>query len=139
MTEGGIVSVPVIPPWILLIGALGIASALGLPVSSTHIAIGALFGVGFLREFMANRRSGRSGLDTMPLEAPARETPGETAAENPPTQTDLPAPAQKLRKRYLVRRRHLLTIVAAWLVTVPASAAVAAVLALALSLAGLPL
>jgi len=29
-----------------------IASQLGLPVSSTHIAIGAVFGVGFLREFM---------------------------------------------------------------------------------------
>ena len=29
-----------------------IASQLGLPVSSTHIAVGAVFGVGFLREFM---------------------------------------------------------------------------------------
>jgi PiT family inorganic phosphate transporter len=28
------------------------ASQLGLPVSSTHIAVGAVFGVGFLREFM---------------------------------------------------------------------------------------
>src|SRR5690606_26898611 len=31
-----------------------IASAMGLPVSSTHIAIGGVFGVGFLREFLAN-------------------------------------------------------------------------------------
>jgi len=29
-----------------------LASQLGLPVSSTHIAVGAVFGVGFLREFM---------------------------------------------------------------------------------------
>ncbi len=29
-----------------------IATTLGLPVSSTHIAIGAIFGVGFLREFL---------------------------------------------------------------------------------------
>ncbi len=29
-----------------------VASQLGLPVSSTHIAIGAVFGVGFLREFI---------------------------------------------------------------------------------------
>ena len=29
-----------------------VASQLGLPVSSTHIAVGAVFGVGFLREFM---------------------------------------------------------------------------------------
>jgi PiT family inorganic phosphate transporter len=31
-----------------------IASQLGLPVSSTHIAIGGVFGVGFLREYMQN-------------------------------------------------------------------------------------
>ena len=29
-----------------------IASQLGLPVSSTHIAVGAIFGVGFLREYL---------------------------------------------------------------------------------------
>jgi PiT family inorganic phosphate transporter len=32
-----------------------VASALGLPVSSTHIAIGAVFGVGYLREFISNK------------------------------------------------------------------------------------
>ena len=31
-----------------------IATTLGLPVSSTHIAIGAIFGIGFLREFLEN-------------------------------------------------------------------------------------
>ncbi len=31
-----------------------IASQLGLPVSSTHIAIGGIFGVGFLREYLAS-------------------------------------------------------------------------------------
>jgi PiT family inorganic phosphate transporter len=30
-----------------------VASALGLPVSSTHIAVGGVFGVGFLREYLA--------------------------------------------------------------------------------------
>ncbi|MCK5165905.1 MAG: inorganic phosphate transporter, partial [Rhodospirillaceae bacterium] len=34
-----------------------IASALGLPVSSTHIAVGGVFGVGFLREYLARRAS----------------------------------------------------------------------------------
>ncbi len=29
-----------------------IASQLGLPVSSTHIAVGGIFGVGFLREYL---------------------------------------------------------------------------------------
>ena len=33
-----------------------LASALGLPVSSTHIAVGAIFGVGFFREWDAERR-----------------------------------------------------------------------------------
>jgi PiT family inorganic phosphate transporter len=33
---------------------------------------------------------------------------------------------KKARKRKLVRRRHLVSIVAAWLVTVPISAALAA-------------
>lgn len=31
-----------------------VASQLGLPVSSTHIAVGGVFGVGFLREFLDN-------------------------------------------------------------------------------------
>ncbi len=33
-----------------------IASQLGLPVSSTHIAIGGIFGVGFLREYLAENK-----------------------------------------------------------------------------------
>ena len=33
-----------------------VASWLGLPVSSTHIAVGAVFGVGFYREWHAERR-----------------------------------------------------------------------------------
>ena len=33
-----------------------VASQLGLPVSSTHIAVGAVFGVGFLREYLMNNR-----------------------------------------------------------------------------------
>jgi PiT family inorganic phosphate transporter len=31
-----------------------IASVMGLPVSSTHIAVGAVFGVGFFREVLTN-------------------------------------------------------------------------------------
>ena len=38
------------------------ASALGLPVSSTHIAVGGIFGVGFLREALVNREIRRKGL-----------------------------------------------------------------------------
>jgi PiT family inorganic phosphate transporter len=32
-----------------------VASQLGLPVSSTHIAIGGIFGVGFLREYLVSK------------------------------------------------------------------------------------
>jgi PiT family inorganic phosphate transporter len=32
-----------------------VASGLGLPVSSTHIAVGAVFGVGFFREYYTSR------------------------------------------------------------------------------------
>lgn len=34
-----------------------IASQLGLPVSSTHIAVGGVFGVGFLREYLATKKA----------------------------------------------------------------------------------
>ena len=103
-----------------------IASALGLPVSSTHIAIGGLFGVGFLREYLANR-----DFPTVPVTTILGFTPPATLDND-----DLSA-AEKLRRRYLVRRAHLLTIVAAWLITVPASALLAAGLALALRASGL--
>lgn len=85
-----------------------IASALGLPVSSTHIAVGAVFGVGFYREWQTARRThinhGRYGE--------ARKT---TKAE----------PDEQALRRKLVRRGHLTTIAAAWVITVPASAAMA--------------
>jgi hypothetical protein len=35
-----------------------VASQLGLPVSSTHIAVGGVFGVGFLREWLKRRHAG---------------------------------------------------------------------------------
>ncbi len=88
-----------------------IASTLGLPVSSTHIAVGAVFGVGFLREFLTNRR-----LIIDPSCAPKPQ----------PNSDQIVRRWAKARRRKLVRRRHLMTIVAAWLITVPASAIVAA-------------
>jgi PiT family inorganic phosphate transporter len=36
-----------------------VASSMGLPVSSTHIAVGAIFGVGFLREWLDSRGSSK--------------------------------------------------------------------------------
>ena len=77
------------------------ASWLGLPVSSTHIAIGGIFGVGFYREWHAERRA-RARNKTR---APAQKLAGE-----------------ERQRRKLVRRSHFLTIAAAWIITVPAAA-----------------
>jgi PiT family inorganic phosphate transporter len=87
-----------------------VASWLGLPVSSTHIAVGAIFGVGFYREYHAENRARKLGL-----------LKGK------------PVAVEERRRRKLVRRSHFLTIVAAWVITVPATAALSAVLYLCLS------
>ncbi|MFQ5347458.1 MAG: inorganic phosphate transporter [Rhodothalassiaceae bacterium] len=94
-----------------------VASALGLPVSSTHIALGSLFGVGFLREILAN--NGRPDRSTAGPEAGGKKA------------------LRKRQKRRLVRRSHLMTIVAAWVVTVPASAALAALITLGIANSGI--
>ncbi|MGI9476609.1 MAG: inorganic phosphate transporter [Hyphomicrobiaceae bacterium] len=89
-----------------------IATTLGLPVSSTHIAVGAVFGVGFLREFdeNPNRRKLRPGHK---LNATADE------AFN----------SRGIRKtRHLVRRKFVWSIAAAWVITVPATALLAALI-----------
>lgn len=157
--EGGGVSAEVtIPLWVMVIGAFGIAlglglfgpkliavvgekitrlnspraycvalssaitvliaTAFGLPVSSTHIAVGAVFGVGFLREFSENpnRRRLRPGAK---LNATAEDAFTMRNARG---------------KRRLVRRRFVLSIAAAWVITVPASAALAATVYAALQL-----
>lgn len=84
-----------------------VASWLGLPVSSTHIAVGAVFGVGFFREWDAERRRKKS----------SSQKPAE-----------LRLAPEEYRRRKLVRRSHFMTIVAAWIVTVPAAATMSAVI-----------
>ena len=86
-----------------------LASWLGLPVSSTHIAVGAIFGVGFYREWHAERRSRALGA----------------------VQGKVLAPEERKRRR-LVRRSHFITMAAAWVVTVPVSGVLSALLFLIL-------
>lgn len=142
-TNDGAIAVPM---WVMLVGALGIsvglllfgprlikmvgdqitklnamraycvalsaaitviaASWLGLPVSSTHIAIGGIFGVGFFREGREARRM--------------KTTNGEAVIED--------MSSDERRRRKLVRRSHFMTIIAAWLITVPATAFLSAIL-----------
>ena len=84
-----------------------LASWMGLPVSSTHIAVGAVFGVGFYREWDADRKRRQSN----------RQRPVE-----------LQVAREELHRRKLVRRSHFMTIIAAWVVTVPAASVMSAVI-----------
>jgi PiT family inorganic phosphate transporter len=92
-----------------------VASWLGLPVSTTHIAVGSVFGVGFFREWYtrhSKRRIAyiRSKAESFDIDEPEEPNIHET------------------RRRYLVRRSHFMTIIAAWIVTVPVSAVLAAMI-----------
>jgi PiT family inorganic phosphate transporter len=95
-----------------------VASTLGLPVSSTHIAVGAIFGVGYLREFITN-----TGVPN-PAVRPRQLFLEPTRLNATPEQALLSY--QKREKRKLVRRQHVLGIAAAWVITVPAAAVLAA-------------
>lgn len=96
-----------------------VASTLGLPVSSTHIAVGGVFGVGLFREYITNRRK-----KTHP--APSMEKVMAVADEM--LMENQMVELKKFKKRKLVRRQHLTTIAAAWVITVPAAALLAAAL-----------
>ena len=95
-----------------------IATTLGLPVSSTHIAVGAVFGVGFLREFLENpnKRKLRPGHKLNATSDDAFNSRGFRSV------------------RLLVRRRFVFSIASAWVITVPASALLAAAIYTALQL-----
>lgn len=112
-----------------------IASWFGMPVSSTHVAVGAIFGVGFFREWYTarsprrraymERRNGRrraARADAAPAAGEPSAAAGEPAGEAPAA----PLSREEIVRRKLVRRAHVSTIVAAWLVTVPATAVLAA-------------
>ena len=94
-----------------------IASWLGLPVSSTHIAVGAVFGVGFFRELYTRRSKRRRDMVAGPGNGSRN---GDANADGPRLPSDV------LRRRKLVRRSHFLTIIAAWVITVPAAALLSA-------------
>ena len=126
-----------------------IASQLGLPISSTHTAVGAVFGVGFLREYLKNnydrmidkiiahheddnpkkveaflKKFKKSSVNT---KRKMLKLLKRKSSKNKLTKSD----RKKLQKGYrqeLVKRSQLYKIAAAWIITVPLSALLAALL-----------
>lgn len=127
-----------------------IASQMGLPVSSTHIAVGGVFGVGFLREYLkyshdkmvatikAHHPEGdQAAIDAFMLQfdKASVDTKGTMLRELKTQAKQKMDPAHfskaersELKKVYrtqLVQRSQLLRIAAAWVITVPATALMA--------------
>ncbi|MEO3998913.1 inorganic phosphate transporter [Mesorhizobium sp. CAU 1732] len=110
-----------------------VASWFGLPVSSTHIAVGAVFGVGFFREwYTANSPRRRAYLERKAERRRAERASQATVEDDEDKETgDLqtdgpPISREEIARRKLVRRAHVTTIVTAWVTTVPASALLSA-------------
>jgi PiT family inorganic phosphate transporter len=124
-----------------------IASQLGLPVSSTHIAVGGIFGVGFLREYLkasyaetleeikhhhdnTNPNEVEKFINDFQMASLERQRELLIAIKSKSNKAQLTkAERKELSKLYrqkLVKRTHLLRIAAAWIITVPFSGLLAA-------------
>jgi len=124
-----------------------IASQLGLPVSSTHIAVGGIFGVGFLREYLKTSYASKLHkiLDHHEGDERARiqtflnnfknasvedmESMLKDAKKNKAELGLSKKERKRLKKVYgekLVKRSAFKKIIAAWLITVPVSGSLAA-------------
>jgi len=132
-----------------------IASQLGLPVSSTHIAVGGIFGVGFLREYLDSttmkekieRREERLVDEQKQLKALNAELSDMQAIEAKEKsdyerivalyrmideeEDRLKTAKKKLKsakKKKYVKRDAVKKIIAAWIITVPAAAILSALI-----------
>jgi PiT family inorganic phosphate transporter len=118
-----------------------IASQLGLPVSSTHIAVGAIFGVGFLREWLDSKKTNekqekfnievekqralKADLDACTNEDPAKKL--ALIEGHKRQKKKVKSIKRSLRENY-VKRGMVKKIVAAWVITVPAAATLSAII-----------
>jgi len=130
-----------------------IASQLGLPVSSTHIAVGGVFGVGFLREYLKASfstmieeiKSHHHDQDEAVVESFLLEFKAASIGDKARMLKQLKQHSaraeltkkerkqlKKLYRQELVKRSHLMKIAAAWVITVPASGLMAAIIYYAL-------
>ncbi len=126
-----------------------VASQLGLPVSSTHIAVGGVFGVGFLREYLktnysrkiAEIRAHHANEESPELEAFIARFEEATVEEKTEMLRDMKRAAgpqalykserkelRNINRVELVKRTLLLRIAAAWIITVPATAILSAMI-----------
>ena len=132
-----------------------IASQLGLPVSSTHIAIGGVFGVGFLREYLhlnsteatieedkLSIKDEKKTLNAYRAELKKLELKDSKAeldysrivelykliAEEEKSIKETKKHIKETKKVEYVKRDAIKKIIAAWVITVPAAATLSAIL-----------
>lgn len=132
-----------------------IASQLGLPVSSTHIAIGGVFGVGFLREYLhlttatttieedkETIKDEKSTLQAYKAELSSLEEKEDKSKHEYERVVELykyiadeekiikttKKHMKRVKKVQYVKRDAVKKIIAAWIITVPATATLAALL-----------
>jgi len=132
-----------------------IASQLGLPVSSTHIAVGGIFGVGFLREYLdsttmeekierreeklTDERKQLKALQAELTDMQAKETKEKADYQRivelyrlvDEEEARLKTAKKKLKsakKKKYVKRDAVKKIIAAWVITVPAAAMLSALI-----------
>jgi PiT family inorganic phosphate transporter len=133
-----------------------IASWLGLPVSSTHIALGGVFGVGFLREWIDRTQrleyrikeeeqkiqECKSKLESLKIELKELEAKSEKSKKDYERiikvieeinshEKELKKETKALKrvqKTKYVKRSAVNKIIAAWIITVPAAAVVSALI-----------
>jgi len=118
-----------------------IASQLGLPVSSTHIAVGAVFGVGFLREWLDSKKANQAQENLhieqeklKTIKVALKKCSNDDAAKK--LELIKQEKSQKKRVKKLkksiresyVKKGMVKKIVAAWVITVPAAAVVSAII-----------
>lgn len=127
-----------------------IASQLGLPVSSTHVAVGAVFGVGFLREAIKSNYAtiiedirvhhtqnnqteedlGKFLAEFEEADFGHKDQMIKSLKQNSMAAGLSKAERKMLKKQHkeqLVRRSAVYKIAAAWVITVPASGIMAAI------------
>jgi len=132
-----------------------IASQLGLPVSSTHIAVGGIFGVGFLREYLeeADKRDDiaiekeaivdeKKVLKALIGELKTLEAKSDKVQVDYERVVELYKMIQEEEEKIKESKKHLKTaqkvqyvkrdavqkIIAAWIITVPAAALLSAII-----------